>query len=241
MGLAKNNKINRIQSEIAHWSLFLKPSMGSRLKVKRTNRKEPFILTDVESVWPRQELKTETLEERGFTVICNDTYSRRSKQTAKHYTFTVNVPYGYRFHMLYGVPTFLKEDYDRNKVQPAIWFETGRGYTAKKVHGYIYKGYHVKAKSRDKAFKKVNDTRRIAAHKLRQSRIDRQRLRQTCRQTFLGQKHLKQVGACDPGIKEACRKLDINPEKIGGIRADILAEYYPSFAKKAVIAKTNKK
>lgn len=192
---------------------FREASMGNWFAVRTTHN--PTLTVTSFELWPDQSWAPTGYYGHG------DTYSKRSRQSAKHYQFTLGLPYGYNYSVIGNLLTVWEGKMKRTEVKEVTWWEQSRGMDVKSVRGYLYRGYHVKAKSADKAKAKIDKERQKAAAKIIASR---QAANYPLEKVWVGIKDAANAGNCMAGIRNFASRAGINPGKIGAVRGDYLLE-----------------
>lgn len=155
------------------------------------------------------------------------TYAKSSKWTAKHAFFILYLNYSDTFDEINNVLTFYKRGtLNRNEVVPVRWLKQGRGVKVSFVEGWLYKGYHIKAKTAAAAKKIIDKKRKGAAEQILQQRAKTRRENEIQNMQpshiFVSLEDVKKAGNCMPGINNFCRQNHIDLQKTGGVRADYL-------------------
>lgn len=173
-------------------------------------------------------------------LVLGDTHDCRASRdygdrgsVAKSYGYPVwdhhvewEIPADHEIVLIGGLVTSVRRgDISRSRRAPipCHWAEKSAGYAGKWIAGYLYRGYH--ARSERGLVERVSRDRHEAAAAKWAARHNDVELRRAARTLWVSRDSLRAVGACDPGIDSARRKIETALSasgEIGGVRADWL-------------------
>lgn len=152
-------------------------------------------------------------------------YIKSSRYKARHGYYTLNITHSdfKKIKLIANIPTIIGEQVNkRNKIYKASWFETKgckQFYRLDRIEGYVSLITNYHSTDKKEITEQINKVRR-------NKRLKRQynNLRDVALLQFYGVNHSLNAGNCRVGTKNFIDKVNIDTNKIGGIRGDLLIE-----------------
>jgi hypothetical protein len=189
----------------------LREILRRRIEDKLTKRlQEGFVYRQSDSRWVDQDNKVNVKLTPGgesrFEVTTSLVFHKKRNWKAFETTHTLYLNPLDTFTYIGGLLTI----YRKGKSKKCVWYEQSRGFTVKRMEGYLIKGYHVTAKTLKEAREKVY--KRLAIAEKNTARLEGLKDQKDATVLTASFVH-RQFGFCMSGIRSFCEVNNIDCTK----------------------------